>query len=100
MTSVTPKDSLEILGRTFDILVLASFEELTPNLMCRTIETISGGGVIIFIFPQHDNIAELEQYHMSAHDRYKTYQYPVIHPLFMGRFLRSLQNCNCCLFLS
>lgn len=40
------KDSHLILGKTFGMCVLQDFESLTPNLLCRTIETIRGGGVV------------------------------------------------------
>ena len=37
------KETQNILGNTFNILVLQDFEGLTPNILCRTIETVEGG---------------------------------------------------------
>ncbi|KAA1077122.1 N-acetyltransferase 10 [Puccinia graminis f. sp. tritici] len=34
----------KILGQTFGMLVLQDFEALTPNLLARTIETVTGVG--------------------------------------------------------
>ena len=31
------------------MLILQDFESLTPNILCRTIETVKGGGIIVFI---------------------------------------------------
>ena len=32
-----------VLGQTFGMCVLQDFEALTPNILCRTIETVEGG---------------------------------------------------------
>ena len=37
------KETEKILGNTFSLLVLQDFESVTPNILCRTIETIEGG---------------------------------------------------------
>lgn len=39
------KETEKILGNTFSLLVLQDFESITPNILCRTIETIEGGGL-------------------------------------------------------
>ena len=31
------------------MLVLQDFESITPNILCRTMETISGGGLVIML---------------------------------------------------
>ena len=43
-------ETQRILGTTFGMLILQDFEAITPNLLCRTIETVQGGGVIIFLY--------------------------------------------------
>jgi len=43
------KDSHRVLGTTHTILVLQDFEALTPNIMARTIETVKGGGLVVFL---------------------------------------------------
>ena len=37
------KETQKILGNTFDVLILSDFESITPNILCRTIETVQGG---------------------------------------------------------
>ena len=37
------KETQNILGNTYNMLVLQDFEGLTPNILCRTIETVEGG---------------------------------------------------------
>lgn len=34
------KDSESVLGKTFTMAVLQDFEALTPNILCRTVETV------------------------------------------------------------
>ncbi|CAE8593980.1 unnamed protein product, partial [Polarella glacialis] len=41
------KDTETVLGKTFGMCVLQDFEALTPNLLCRVIETVEGGGIIL-----------------------------------------------------
>lgn len=43
------KESKNILGQTYGMLVLQDFESLTANLLCRTIETVEGGGIIAIL---------------------------------------------------
>jgi len=43
------KDSSKILGQTYGMLVLQDFMSLTPNLLARTIETVEGGGSVVFL---------------------------------------------------
>ncbi len=47
------KETEKILGNTFSLLVLQDFESVTPNILCRTIETIEGGSLFsndLFIY--------------------------------------------------
>jgi N-acetyltransferase 10 len=37
------KDTDKILGNTYGMVVLQDFEGITPNVMCRTMETVEGG---------------------------------------------------------
>lgn len=43
------KDSHKILGNTYNLLILQDFESLTPNILCRTIETVEGGGLVVLL---------------------------------------------------
>lgn len=43
------RDSHKVLGNTYGMVVLQDFESLTPNVLCRTIETIEGGGIAVLL---------------------------------------------------
>jgi len=43
------KETQNVLGTTYGMLVLQDFESLTPNILCRTIETVEGGKKKLFI---------------------------------------------------
>lgn len=49
LTSVTFKHSRDILGRTFDILVIDLSYDYSPNDLGRIIETVRGGGLIFVL---------------------------------------------------
>jgi N-acetyltransferase 10 len=38
------------------MLVLQDFEGITPNILCRTIETVSGGGLVILLIKNMKNL--------------------------------------------
>lgn len=44
------KDTHKILGQTFGMCILQDFESITPNVLCRTIETVEGGGLVVMLF--------------------------------------------------
>lgn len=45
------------------------FEALTPNLMARTIETVEGGGLIIFLLKSMNSLRQLHSITMDVHSR-------------------------------
>ncbi|GKY97362.1 hypothetical protein MPSEU_000694600 [Mayamaea pseudoterrestris] len=87
------KDTHRILGQTFGVLVLQDFEALTPNLMARTIETIQGGGLVVFLLRSVQSLKQLYTLTMDVHARYRTESAAEIVPRFNERFLLSLANC-------
>ncbi len=63
------KETHKVLGNTFGMCVLQDFEALSPNILARTIETVEGGGIIIFLLK---TVASLKQlYTMSMVCIYK-----------------------------
>jgi len=86
------KDTHSVLGNTFGMLVLQDFEGITPNVMCRTMETVEGGGVIIMLFHTMTSLRQFYTISMDAHKRYRTENHQVIKPRFNERFLLSLSN--------
>jgi N-acetyltransferase 10 len=91
------RDSHRVLGRTFGMLVLQDFEALTPNLLARTIETVSGGGLVIFLMRTVKSLKQLYAMSMDVHSRYRTESAAEIVPRFNERFILSLGNCHNCL---
>ena len=90
-------DTQRILGTTFGMLILQDFEAITPNLLCRTIETVQGGGIIIFLFSNMTSLKQLYTISMDVHDRYRTETNKDIEPRFNERFILSLSSCVNCL---
>ena len=91
------KDTHRVLGTTHSILVLQDFEALTPNIMARTIETIQGGGLIIFLLRSVKSLRQLYAMSMDVHSRYRTESSGDVVPRFNERFILSLGGCANCL---
>lgn len=93
------KDSEKILGQTFGMCVLQDFEALTPNLLARTIETVEGGGVVIFLMKTVKSLKQLYTMSMDVHSRFRTEAYHEVVPRFNERFILSLGDNDACLVL-
>ena len=90
-------ETQRILGTTFGMLILQDFEAITPNLLCRTIETVQGGGIIIFLLSNMTSLKQLYTLSMDVHARYRTENNKDIEPRFNERFILSLTSCQNCL---
>ena len=93
------KDSHKILGNTYGMLVLQDFEGITPNILCRAIETIQGGGIVVLLFNTMNSLRQLYGLTMDVHQRYKTTAHAIVKPRFNERFILSLTNCENCLVI-
>ena len=91
------RDSHRVLGRTVGMLVLQDFEALTPNLLARTTETVSGGGLVVFLLRTVKSLKQLYAMSMDVHSRYRTDSAGDIVPRFNERFILSLGDCRNCL---
>jgi N-acetyltransferase 10 len=91
------KDTHRILGNTFGVLVLQDFEALTPNIMARTIETVQGGGLVVFLMRSVKSLKQLYTMTMDVHARYRTESAADVIPRFNERFILSLGKCHNCL---
>jgi len=91
------KDSHRVLGSTVGMLVLQDFEALTPNLMARTIETVRGGGLVVFLMRTVKSLKQLYTMTMDVHSRYRTESSGDLVPRFNERFILSLAKCGNCL---
>lgn len=91
------KDTHRVLGTTVGMLVLQDFEALTPNLLARTIETVQGGGLIVFLLRTVKSLKQLYAMSMDVHARYRTEAQADVVPRFNERFILSLGKCHNCL---
>jgi len=91
------RDTHRVLGSTVGMLVLQDFEAITPNLMARTIETVEGGGLVIFLMRSVKSLKQLYTMSMDVHSRYRTESAGDIVPRFNERFILSLGKCTNCL---
>nr|UXY87538.1 N-acetyltransferase 10 [Cryptomonas curvata] len=84
----------KIIGNTFGMCILEDFEALSPNIIAKIIETIEGGGLIVFLV---DNIKNLNKIHSISMDIYKKFEsesYRTIAGRFIERFIFSLNSCT------
>jgi len=93
------KDTHKILGSTYGMCVLQDFEALTPNLLCRTIETVEGGGLVVLLLRTMTSLKQLYAMTMDVHSRYRTERHQDIVARFNERFILSLGSCKRCLVL-
>ncbi|CAG9315910.1 unnamed protein product [Blepharisma stoltei] len=93
------KDSHKVLGNTFSAVVLQDFEALNPNLLCRTVETVEGGGMIIILLKTMTSLKQLYAMTMDVHERYRTPSHNAVDPRFNERFILSLTVCSNCLVM-
>jgi len=91
------KDTHKILGQTYGMCVLQDFESLTPNVLCRTMETVEGGGIVVMLFNTMTSLKQLYEISMDVHSRYRTDAHQIVEPRFNERFILSLSNCKTCL---
>ncbi|XP_072747429.1 RNA cytidine acetyltransferase [Anoplolepis gracilipes] len=87
----------KILGNTYGMCILQDFEAVTPNLLARTIETVEGGGIIVFLLQSMNSLKQLYTMNMDVHQRFRTEAHKDIICRFNERFLLSLASCTRCL---
>ena len=91
------KDTHKVLGQTFGMCVLQDFESITPNVLCRAMETVEGGGLIVMLFNTLTSLKQLYTITMDAHARYRTEAHQYVQPRFNERFMLSLADCKTCM---
>lgn len=92
-------DSLSALGNTYGMCVLQDVECLTPNLLCRLVETVSGGGAVVLLLPGISHLRQLCGLDMDAHYRFTTFSHPTPCKLFNNRLALSLAWCRSSIIL-
>merc|ERR1719163_357871 len=77
--------------------ILQDFEALTPNILCRVLETVEGGGIIVLLLHSMDSLQQLYSMTMDAHTNLRTETHIDTEPRFNERFILSLKECSACL---
>ena len=99
------RDSEQVLGKTFGMCVLQDFEALTPNILCRTIETVEGGGIVVILLRTMSSLRQLYSVAMDMHKKYRPAGgaeeevKPDFEPRFTERFILSLGQCSNCIVM-
>lgn len=93
------KESQKILGQTYGMLVLQDFEAVTPNLLCRTVETVEGGGLVVLLLKTMTSLRQLYTMTMDAHSRFRTESHQDVVARFNERFILSLSDCEGCVIV-
>jgi hypothetical protein len=57
---------------TYYAMLSQDFEALTPNLLCRTIETVEGGGIVVLLLHTMTSLRQLYTLAMDVHARFRT----------------------------
>ncbi len=93
------KETSNILGSNFDLLILQDFEAITPNILCQTIETVKGGGLVFLMIKSMKSLKTLYSMTMNIHARFRTDAFSKIKPLFNERIMLSLATSKNVLFV-
>eukprot|EP00921_Rhytidocystis_pertsovi_P009822 GHVQ01015775.1.p1 GENE.GHVQ01015775.1~~GHVQ01015775.1.p1 ORF type:complete len:1068 (+),score=107.09 GHVQ01015775.1:175-3378(+) len=93
------KETASVLGQTFGMCVLQDFEAITPDILCRTIETVSGGGIVCVLLNTMSSLRQLYSLSMESHSRYRRGDdaLETMIPRFNERWILSLAHCESCL---
>lgn len=91
------KETENILGKTFGMCILQDFEALTPNLLCHTIETVEGGGMVVLLLKTMNSLKQLYSLVMDSHRPLRTETHKDTEPRFNERLVLSLGDCESCL---
>ena len=66
-------------------------------MLCRTVETVEGGGLVIMLFNTMTSLKQLYTISMDVHARYRTESHGIVEPRFNERFILSLSSCKTCI---
>lgn len=89
------KESGRVLGRTCDMLILQDFEAITPNMTVTCLETVRGGGLIVFLLDQDRSLSQLLGRCSDIHEGLGTN----VELRFNKRLFKSLAQTDCTVFL-
>lgn len=92
-------ETKKIVGNTYGLCILEDFESITPNSLARLVETVDGGGIIVFLLEVSETISNFHNISMTIYKKYKTQNFSSIAGRFLDRFFFSLTECKTFLHL-
>ncbi|SCP03838.1 histone acetyltransferase, putative [Plasmodium ovale] len=92
-------ETQKILGKTYSICVLQDFSYITPNILCRCIETVIGGGIIIFLMNKVEELKDIYNLTLTYHKKYTMNGTCNVYNNYMHRFFLSLNTCKNAMFI-
>lgn len=93
-------ESHRVLGQTFNMLVLQDFSSLTPNILARTVETVSGGGLIVLLLDDMQSLNDLYTVTMDYQRGMNRDAFGKVASRFNARFHNSLKSCSNCIAMT
>jgi N-acetyltransferase 10 len=89
------RDTEKVLGQTFSMCVLEDFEALSPNILCRTIETVEGGGIVMILANKRVSLERMFTIESGESDSTKPLnEAQQIGARFKKRLILSLKKCK------
>ena len=85
-------ESHRVLGRSYDMVILQDFENLTPNIMAKTIETCRGPGIVLFLVKKLKDLKDIFNISLESSKRFLTGNYNKSQKNFMNRMVRLMQD--------
>ncbi|GAB65418.1 ATPase [Plasmodium cynomolgi strain B] len=92
-------ETKKVLGKTYSMCVLQDFSYITPNILCRCIETVIGGGIILFLLNKLDDVKNIYNLTLNCHKKYTQSGISTIHNNYITRFFLSLNQCRNAMFI-
>ncbi|GAW79909.1 histone acetyltransferase [Plasmodium gonderi] len=92
-------ETKKVLGKTYSICVMQDFSYITPNILCRCIETVVGGGIIIFLINKLDDLKDIYNLTLNCHKKYTQSGISNVYNNYITRFFLSLNECHNAMFI-
>lgn len=93
-------ETRKILGNTYGMCVLEDFENISPNILARIIETIEGGGMILFLVETINSMENIRRLSINVYKSWNSHAFTAITSRFIKNFIFSISNCPTFLHLN
>ncbi|KJP86496.1 hypothetical protein AK88_03872 [Plasmodium fragile] len=92
-------ETKKVLGKTYSMCVLQDFSYITPNILCRCVETVIGGGIILFLLNKLDDVKNIYNLTLNCHKKYTKSGICNVYNNYITRFFLSLNQCANAMFI-